>query len=138
MTRWPHVFFATATVYILIGVLWGMAMSLSQNHATYSAHAHLNVIGWVSKGLMGLFYATLGRRTPNWLAATNYVFTNIGVICMTLVLYLYLSGTPAPKQLMLGLYAVGPSSVVLGFFFFAGAVFTALVRAWKTPAVATA
>jgi hypothetical protein len=134
MTRWPYVFFATATVYILIGVFWGMAMSLTHHHETYSAHAHLNLIGWVSQGLMGLFYAVMGRRTPNWLMATNYVFTNIGVICMTTVLYLYLSGSGASKQLMMGLYMVGPPSVILGFLFFAGSVFLALARNWKAPA----
>ena len=72
----------------------------------------------------------------DWFAATNHVFTNIGVICMTTVPYLHLSGSATSPQVMMGLYMVGPPSVILGFFFCAGAVFLALVRAWKAPAAA--
>jgi hypothetical protein len=38
----------------------GVAMGLSENHALMPAHAHMNLVGWVSLFLMGLFY----RQNP--------------------------------------------------------------------------
>jgi uncharacterized membrane protein YczE len=31
-------------------------MAISQDHSAYPAHAHLNLLGWVSLFLIGLFY----------------------------------------------------------------------------------
>jgi hypothetical protein len=44
----------------VIGMSGGVAMGLSENHALMPAHAHMNLVGWVSLFLMGLFY----RQNP--------------------------------------------------------------------------
>lgn len=48
--------FVTAVITMLTGMSWGIFMAISQDHSTMAAHAHLNLLGWVSLFLMGLFY----------------------------------------------------------------------------------
>ena len=35
---------------------WGIVMAISRDHSTLPAHAHLNLLGWVSLFLFGIFY----------------------------------------------------------------------------------
>ncbi len=131
-SRWPYAFFGMAALYGMIGVSWGLAMSITQNHATYSAHAHLNLLGWISMALMGTFYALLGQHAPNWVKLTNFILSNVGVVCMSIGLFMYLAqkGTPAIYGPLL---AVGALSVVSGFFTFG---LTAVTTAFRGPPVA--
>lgn len=131
-SRWPHAFFAAAAFYAMIGVCWGLAMGISKDHVTYGAHAHLNLLGWVSLALMGTYYALLGQTVANWVKLVNFVLSNIGVVCMIAGLYLFMAQKAQPS--VFGpLIAVGSLSVVAGFFVFG---FTAIGRALRRPAVA--
>ena len=130
--RWPHAFFAAAALYAMTGMFWGLAMSITKDHATYSAHAHLNLLGWVSLALMGTFYALLGQGVANWVKLVNFSLSNLGVICMISGLYLYL-GQKGPPSIFGPLLAVGGLSVVAGFLVFGFTVISGLIR---KPAVA--
>jgi len=131
-SRWPHAFFAAAALYAMIGVSWGLAMSITKDHATYSAHAHLNLLGWISMALMGTFYALLGQAVANWIKLTNFVLSNIGVVCMISGLFMYL-GQKGPASVYGPLLAIGALSVVGGFFLFG---LTAVSTALRRPATA--
>ena len=131
-SRWPHAFFAAAALYGMIGVSWGLAMSITKDHATYSAHAHLNLLGWISMALMGTFYALFGQAVANWIKLTNFVLSNVGVVCMISGLFMYL-GQKGPASIYGPLLAVGALSVVGGFFLFG---LTAVSGAFRRPAVA--
>jgi len=48
--------FQAAVIFVLVGMAWGMQMAASGNHATFPAHADLNLLGWVSLFLFGIFY----------------------------------------------------------------------------------
>lgn len=136
MSRWPYVFFAAAVTYILVGVIWGIYMSITHDFATAPGHAHLNLLGWVSLSLMGGFYALLGRDTPRWLIAGNFTFNNIGVVCMAGGLALGLSQTVSIEDLA-PLIAVGAFATLIGFAAFAGAVIIGLraARIDRQPAI---
>ncbi|WP_348628703.1 OpgC domain-containing protein [Methylovirgula sp. 4M-Z18] len=41
---------------VLGGMLWGIQMGISGDHSTFPAHAHLNLLGWVSLFLFGIYY----------------------------------------------------------------------------------
>jgi cbb3-type cytochrome oxidase subunit 1 len=125
--RWPHAFFGAAAFYAMVGVSWGLTMSITKHHETYSAHAHLNLLGWVSLALMGTFYALLGEGVPNWVKLTNFVLSNVGVTCMISGLYFYLSQTGSPAIYGPAL-AVGGLCTVSGFFVFG---LTAVTTAFK-------
>lgn len=131
-SRWPHAFFGMAAFYAMVGVSWGLAMSISKDHSTYSAHAHLNLLGWISMALMGTFYALLGQRVANWVKIANFTLSNVGVICMISGLYLYL-GQKGPPSVFGPLLAVGGLSVVSGFFVFG---LTAVTTALRKPPLA--
>ena len=48
--------FRAAVLLALAGMLWGIVMGISENHSTMPAHAHLNLLGWVSLFLFGIYY----------------------------------------------------------------------------------
>ena len=59
-------FFTLATLAVVLGMIWGLQMAASHDHAMKTAHAHLNLVGWVTMGLFGIYY----RLTPVAAAAT--------------------------------------------------------------------
>lgn len=121
MSRWPNAFFLMASIYIVIGTCWGMYMSVTHDFATSPAHAHLNLLGFVSLSVMGAFYALIGRNTPGWLVKTNFFLNNIGIIAMTTALLLMFTGKATPAQLAPLLMLGGPL-IILGFIAFLSAV----------------
>jgi putative Mn2+ efflux pump MntP len=48
--------FRAAVLIVLVGMIWGIVMAISQDHSTFPAHAHLNLLGWVSLFLFGIYY----------------------------------------------------------------------------------
>lgn len=45
-----------STFYFVIGVVMGMAMSISKVYTLTPVHAHINLLGWVSMALGGVLY----------------------------------------------------------------------------------
>jgi len=126
-SRWPHAFFASAALYAMIGVSWGLVMGMTENHATYSAHAHLNLLGWLSLAMMGVFYATLGQDVSEKVKAANFAISNLGVMLMIPGLFLYL-GQAGPPAVFGPMISVGSLLVVLGFFVFGVTAIRGLFR----------
>lgn len=48
--------FYAAVVMVIAGMVWGIVMAISKDHSTMPAHAHLNLLGWVSLFLFGMYY----------------------------------------------------------------------------------
>src|SRR5437868_8442438 len=48
--------FQAAVLLVVVGMAWGIVMAISQDHSAMPAHAHLNLLGWVSLFLFGIFY----------------------------------------------------------------------------------
>jgi uncharacterized membrane protein YczE len=48
--------FQAAVLFVLVGMGWGIQMAISGDHSAFPAHAHLNLLGWVSLFLFGIFY----------------------------------------------------------------------------------
>ena len=48
--------FQAAVLLVIMGMGWGIIMAISEDHTTMPAHAHLNLLGWVSLFLFGIFY----------------------------------------------------------------------------------
>ncbi len=49
-------FMALAVVSALIGMIWGIQMSATQDHTLAPAHGHLNLLGWVSCSVFAFYY----------------------------------------------------------------------------------
>ena len=48
--------FQSAVVFVIVGMIWGIIMGISQDFSASPAHAHLNLLGWVSLFLFGVYY----------------------------------------------------------------------------------
>lgn len=48
--------FRAAVLMAVAGMIWGIVMGVSGDHSTFPAHAHLNLLGWVSLFLFGVYY----------------------------------------------------------------------------------
>ncbi|MBS0221642.1 MAG: hypothetical protein JSR91_12965 [Proteobacteria bacterium] len=48
--------FQAAILFVIAGMIWGFIMAISEDHSAMAAHAHLNLLGWVSLFLFGLYY----------------------------------------------------------------------------------
>ena len=64
-------FFAVAPLYVLVGMGFGIFMGATMDFSLAPAHAHLNLIGWVTMALYGTFYA-LAPAAPQKLAWTTF------------------------------------------------------------------
>ena len=73
--------FRMAVIFIITGVLMGIAMAITGHHEFMPAHAHLNLLGWVSLFLFGIFYklhpsvdgSMLARVQAIWWAAGSFI-----------------------------------------------------------------
>jgi len=75
-------FFVTAVVAVTVGMAWGIQMSASGDHALGGAHAHLNLVGWASMGLFGLYYHAVPAAAETSLAKVHYIVALAGVVLM--------------------------------------------------------
>ncbi|MET0336269.1 MAG: hypothetical protein ABW063_00760 [Caulobacter sp.] len=126
MSRLSMAFFTAGALCGLIGMGWGVYMGASHDHSTFPAHAHLNLLGWVSLFLMGGFYAFLGDRAPAKLGWANFILSAVGAITMAPALALLLKGNPGMEP------AVGVTSLIA----FAGMItfVVAVLSAWRKTA----
>ena len=126
MPRVSAAFFAIGVVYLLLGMMWGMHMGASENFSTMPAHAHLNLLGWVTMAIYGTFYALTQATLSPRLAWTNFALAAGGVALMIPSLALYLAGGRDTKFIP-GLVA-GEILTVLSLLVFAVSVWRELTR----------
>jgi FtsH-binding integral membrane protein len=81
--------FRAAVLLVVVGMIWGISMAMSENHQTMPAHAHLNLLGWVSLFLFGIFYhlhPAIDRSRAaivqvwTWIGATVLLVVAVGMI----------------------------------------------------------
>lgn len=126
MPRVSAAFFAIGVVYLLLGMMWGMHMGESEDFSMMPAHAHLNLLGWVTMAIYGTFYALTHASLSPKLAWTNFALAAGGVAVMIPSLALYLAGGRDAKFIP-GL-VVGEIMAVLSLLVFAVSVWRELVR----------
>ena len=125
MPRVAAAFFAVGVVYLLVGMMWGIHMGKSEDFSMVPAHAHLNLLGWVTMAIYGTFYALTHASLSPKLAWTNFALAAGGVAVMIPSLALYLVGRDA--KYVPGLVA-GELMAVLGLLVFAVSVYRELMR----------
>jgi hypothetical protein len=113
-------YFAMAIIYLMIGIGVGLHMSIAQDHSAVGAHAHINLLGWVTSALFGGYYALNPAKAAGWLPRIQCFAYSIGLIVMLPALYLMLTGTPGVEPAV----AMGSMAVALGVALFAVVVFT--------------
>lgn len=105
-----------AVLYALLGISAGIMMAASHNFSHKSLHAHINLAGWVSLGIMGLIYLALPAVARTRLATAHFWLHNIGLPIMLIGVFLIYSGQPEAGEP----FAKSGSSILgLGFVCFA-------------------
>lgn len=82
MNTLARICWVAAPVYVLIGMCFGMWMSSIQDFQFAPAHAHLNLLGWVTVALYGTFYALKPEASTWMISKAQVAAANLGVILM--------------------------------------------------------
>lgn len=118
MPQIAELFFKTAIIFFIVGIGMGLQMSISGNHNVIGAHAHTNLLGWVTMALFGIYYALNPAKAEARLATIHYWVYTIGVAVLVPSLY----------ALYLGYLAIEPLVALASLAAFAGVlVFAAVV-----------
>jgi hypothetical protein len=116
--------FITAAVAALGGMVLGIVMGISQDFTLAPAHAHLNLLGWVTMAIYGLYHRGVGRHSglAGWVQVASGA---LGAGLMSGGLALYLS---AHDEQFVPLVIAGSLLTVFGMLMFLGLV----LHDWRT------
>ena len=107
--------FRLAVLFVLVGMIVGVYMAASHEHALAPAHAHINLIGWVSLFLIGLFYERRPQLDKSAGARWQVIVYTIGAVVLNAALAALLLGNTAAEP-----GAAAGSFIVLGSMFWFG------------------
>ena len=125
MPRVSAAFFTVGALCVLVGMLWGMHMGQAEDFTLMAAHAHLNLVGWVTMSLYGTFYALTAQTMSPRLAWINFVLSLAGVLIMIPSLAIYLATS---DKTYIGPMVIGEVLTLLGLIVFLISVFRELLR----------
>lgn len=96
MTTSVTTFIRAAIIYLVIGTTMGVAMIIEPTWAAplRTAHAHINLLGWVSMMIFGVGYHVLPRFRGKQLhserlAMTQAVLANVGLVGLAVFITLF-------------------------------------------------
>ena len=125
MTRVSDRFLQLAVVAALAGMGLGIGMGLTQDFQLQAVHAHINLLGWVSMMLYGLFYWAVPKAAEGRLPAVHFWLTSISFVAMMALLAVQKSGVESISP-VLGVVSL---AMWLSVALFAVIVFRATWRA---------
>ena len=120
-----NTFLRLGVLFALIGVSLGYWMGMTQQFGLSPVHAHINLLGWASMFLYGLFYRVFPQAGEGWAPKIHLWLSALGLPVMMAGLTIKLAPLPALKALELPGLIGGPTLIVLGMFVFAFIVFKA-------------
>ena len=94
--------FRLAVLFVIAGMAMGIGMAMTQNHALMPAHAHLNLLGWVSLFLFGIYYERRPALDTSRLAMIQVVLWSLGTVLLTV----------AVAAIHLGYHAADPIAAI--------------------------
>lgn len=73
--RWIKI----ASIYFILGIVIGLYMSSTIQLQWAAGHAHVNLAGWASIGIMGLVYTAYPEAGRNTLGMWHFWLYNLGL-----------------------------------------------------------
>jgi hypothetical protein len=120
-----NAFLRLAVVFALVGIGLGAWMGGSGDHGLVGVHAHINLLGWVSMFLYGLFYRSQPAAAGGVLPKIHFWVAVAGFLIFMPSLAVVLAGvTSLAGVAQIGLMT-GPLLVMVGMILFAVIVFGA-------------
>jgi hypothetical protein len=116
--------FLVAGLAALAGMVLGIVMGIRQDFTLSPAHAHLNLLGWVTMALYGLYHRSIGR-VGGWLGWTQVLAGAIGAALMSAGLGLYLQ---TGDHAIVPVVVVGSLMAFFGMGLFVALLVTDLMR----------
>lgn len=127
-----NAFLRFGVLFGFIGVSIGYYMGASHDFTASPVHAHINLLGWVSMFLYGLFYRVLPEAAQGLLPKLHLVLAVTGfLIFMPALAVQVLDIESLFRVAPIGLM-VGPTLVLLGMLVFGIIVFMATARSSRT------
>jgi len=120
MPRISQLYFKTAVIFLIVGIVMGLNMAISQDHSVIGAHAHCNLLGWVTMALFGGYHALNPQRAEKRIAVIQYYVYTAGITLMVPALYLMLQGNTAMEPLV----ALASIITFVGVLLFAFIIFS--------------
>jgi cbb3-type cytochrome oxidase subunit 1 len=105
----------------LIGMTMGVIMGAKEDFTLAPAHAHLNLLGWASMMLYGLFYRVVPKAAENRLAGIHFWVAVLAVVVLIPSLAMFLLGHKEASPVL----GVASVCVLLSMLIFAVIVFQA-------------
>jgi len=100
--------FPVAVLMVVAGMIWGIIMAISHDHSAMPAHAHLNLLGWVSLFLFGVFYHLHPAIDRSRAALVQVTVWIVGTVILTFGVGLLHTGHDIGQP-----FAAGGSFIVL-------------------------
>jgi drug/metabolite transporter (DMT)-like permease len=94
--------FPVAVLMVVAGMIWGLIMAISEDHSAMPAHAHLNLLGWVSLFLFGIFYHLHPAIDRSRTAVVQVGIWIVGTIILTIGVGLVHTGHPIGDPIAAG------------------------------------
>lgn len=107
MSKW---LIRLAAIYFMVGVSMGVYMGISHHFEHIPVHAHINLLGWVSLGLIGAIYHLKPHAAQTALAKAHFVLHNLGLPVMAGGLFMLLSGDHSAEPIV----GIGSALVATG------------------------
>ena len=108
-----------SVIMIIVGMLLGIAMGITQDFRLAPAHAHLNLLGFVALFLAGLYYKSVPQAAATTLATVQAWVAVIGAVIFPIGIGLVLIDGPQYEAFVIA----GSLIVLLGMALFAWIVF---------------
>lgn len=106
-------FFKAAICFLIVGIAMGLQMSISGEHNVIGAHAHTNLLGWVTMALFGGYYALNPAKARTRLARLHFWSYFGAVVVMSPSLYMLYLGYAAIEPLLALSSIVAFASVII-------------------------
>ncbi len=115
-------FFKTAIVLLIVGLVAGIVMAASGNHTIYSAHAHLNLLGFVVMSVYGCYFALVPAKATGSIPKLIWGLQTAGAIVMFPALSFVLLGNTSFEPIV----AIASLAILIAAILFGWIV-------WRSP-----
>lgn len=113
-------FLVISTLYLIVGIAFGIHMGASGDHSMSPVHAHINLLGFTLMAVFGLVYHVFPSMSEGALARVHFWLHQVGTLVLVVMLFLLFSAT-------IGEESMAPIAPISELLIFAGV----LVFAWN-------
>ena len=111
--------FRAAMLLVLVGMVWGLQMAITDDHSAFPAHAHLNLLGFVALFFFGVFYRLNPTVEANRLAIPQVLIWIVSTVVTAIGVGLVHTGHPAGDPIAaVGSFAIFGDAILFTWLVF--------------------